>query len=161
MNIITKIKDIIKEDIEGDFEGDSEEEKFFPISTNPNLCISCTKCSIRCHSKAIFFKGTSRYVDYNKCKGCLKCVRACKYGAIEVISMKEGKLKGFKIIEEKCKLCGKCLEEDFCFQDLFELAKDENDKKMIQFKDGDFSKCKSCLKCFKDCPENAIIPIIK
>jgi len=139
----------------------SDEEKFFPISVNTDLCLTCTKCITRCQSKAIFFKGKGRYVDYNKCKGCLRCVNVCKYGAIEVISLKEGNLIGFKILKEKCTLCGICIKPDFCFQNLFELVTDEENKKIIQFKAGNFSECMGCLKCFKECPNNAIIPIIK
>ena len=149
VNIITEKNEIL------------EDEKFFPISVNPGLCTSCIKCTVICHPKATFFKGKVRYVDYNKCKGCLRCVSACKSGAIEVISLKEGNLIGFKIIKEKCELCGKCIELDFCFQNLFEIVTDKENNKTIQFKEGNFSKCERCLKCFKECPNNAIIPIIK
>ena len=137
-----------------------DEEKFFPISVNEDLCLTCTKCISRCPSKAIFFKGTGRFVHYNRCKGCLRCVYVCKYGAIEVISLKEGNLIGFEILNEKCNLCGKCIEPDFCFQNLFEKVPDEENKLIIQFKTGNFSLCNGCLKCFKDCPNNAILPII-
>ncbi|MFX0081177.1 MAG: 4Fe-4S dicluster domain-containing protein [Candidatus Hodarchaeota archaeon] len=49
-------------------------EKLFPININPQFCILCQKYSHSCPSKAIFFRNSLRYVDYNKCKGCLKCV---------------------------------------------------------------------------------------
>ena len=150
-----------KTDIDSIFNEETDEEKFYPISANPHLCITCMKCTIRCHPHAVFWKGDTRYVDYNKCQGCLNCVRACPYGAIEVISIKEGTLKGFRINGERCRLCGRCIEPNFCLQNLFELVKDDKGKKRIKFKEGDSSKCMSCLKCFKDCPENAIIPIIE
>ncbi len=103
-----------------------------------------------------------RYVDYNKCKGCLKCVDVCEHGAIEVISLKEGKLSSFEIDEKKCSLCKKCLSSDFCFRNLYKLEKDENsDKFLIVFNETSLKPCLSCLKCFKECPNNAIIPIIK
>ncbi|MEJ2251522.1 MAG: 4Fe-4S binding protein [Candidatus Lokiarchaeota archaeon] len=137
-------------------------EKFFPISVNPNLCARCEKCLYSCHSKAIFFKDSLRYVNYDKCKGCLKCVNVCEHGAIEVISLKEGTLKGFQIDEIRCKLCKKCISENFCFQNLYEVKKDEIDsKEYISFNKKDISRCWKCLKCFKTCPENAIIPIIE
>ena len=87
------------------------EEKFFPISINTELCVRCQRCMYSCSPKAIFFKNSMRYVDYDKCKGCLKCVDVCEHGAIEVISIKEGKLKGFYIDPDKCSICKHCLKD--------------------------------------------------
>ena len=134
-----------------------ETEKFFPISINPDLCRHCQKCSYSCPPKAIFWKDSMRYVDYNKCDGCLRCVDACEHGANDVISIEEGKLEGFKIDDERCSLCLQCTEEDFCFQDRFSLDEDSN---KIIFDDKDLTNCFNCLKCFKTCPNNAIIPQI-
>ncbi|MHA1294444.1 MAG: 4Fe-4S binding protein [Promethearchaeota archaeon] len=136
-------------------------EKLFPISINPQFCIRCQKCSYSCPTKAIFFRDSLRYVDYNKCKGCLKCVEVCEHNAIEVISMEEGKLTDFKIDAERCNLCKKCLEDGFCFQNLFALEMDKKTgKKSIIFNKKDMNKCENCLKCIINCPNNAIVPII-
>ncbi|MFX1498045.1 MAG: 4Fe-4S binding protein [Promethearchaeota archaeon] len=135
-------------------------EKLFPISINPNLCVRCQRCMYSCHPKAIFFKDSIRYVDYDKCEGCLKCVDVCERGAIEVISIEEGKLKGFDINPDKCNLCKVCLSYDFCFHQLFELQKNENGEEYIIFQKKNYSECYKCLKCFKNCPNNAIIPEI-
>ena len=137
------------------------DEKLFPISINPNLCIRCQRCMYSCSPKAIFFRDSLRYVDYNKCKGCLKCVEVCEHGAIEVISIEGGQLKGFIIDPEKCILCKKCLEDNFCFKGLYELQIDENGDEKILFKENNLSECYNCLKCFKSCPNNAIIPNIE
>ncbi|MFX1390598.1 MAG: 4Fe-4S binding protein [Promethearchaeota archaeon] len=139
----------------------SENEKLFPISVNPNLCVLCQRCMFSCHSKAIFFKESMRYVNYDKCQGCLKCVDVCEHGAIEVVSIEEGKIKGFSINQDRCNLCKTCLRENFCFQNLFELSKDKKtDREKIQFKKENVASCFKCLKCFKNCPNNAIIPEI-
>ena len=136
-------------------------EKLFPISVNPQFCIRCEKCSYSCSPKAIFFRDSLRYVDYNKCKGCLKCVDVCEHNAIEVISLEEGRLVDFKIDKERCTVCKKCLDPNFCFQNLFELRIEPDTKEeYIAFKNISTDKCKNCLKCFKDCPNNAIIPNI-
>ena len=138
-----------------------ESEKLFPISINPQFCIRCEKCSYSCPPKAIFFRDSLRYVDYNKCKGCLKCVSVCEHNAIIVISLEEGRLVNFKIDKERCTVCKKCLESNFCFQNLFKLEFDSNSKEeYITFRNSSMDKCKNCLKCFKDCPNNAIIPNI-
>ena len=138
-----------------------EKEKLFPIYINPNLCVLCQRCMYSCPKKAIFFRNSLRYVHYDKCQGCLKCVDVCEHGAIEVISIDEGTLKGFYIDQEKCTLCKLCLEEDFCFQNLFRLKKDEETgKELIEFQEENLSQCFKCLKCFKNCPNNAIIPDI-
>jgi len=138
-----------------------EKEKLFPIYINPNLCVLCQRCMYSCPKKAIFFKNSLRYVDYDKCQGCLKCVDVCEHGAIEVISINEGKLMGFCIDQEKCNLCKLCLEEKFCFQNLFRLKKDEKTgEEFIEFHKENLPKCFKCLKCFKNCPNNAILPEI-
>jgi ferredoxin len=139
---------------------DTEQEKLFPISINPNFCVRCERCMYSCSPKAIFFKDSLRYVDYDRCQGCLKCVEVCEHGAIEVISIQEGKFDGFSIDKTKCNLCKTCLEENFCFQDLFKLQKYEEGKEKIIFKKDDMSRCFKCLKCFRNCPNNAIIPEI-
>ena len=136
-------------------------EKLFPININPLLCVRCQKCSYSCHPKAIFFRDSLRFVDYNRCEGCLKCVDVCEHNAIEVISIDEGKLTDFKIDIDKCTVCKKCLEPGFCFQNLFECKIDlETGKTIILFNKESMDSCESCLKCFSNCPNNAIIPII-
>jgi NAD-dependent dihydropyrimidine dehydrogenase PreA subunit len=114
-----------------------------------------------CPEKTIFFKNTMRYVDYDRCKGCLKCVDVCEHGAIEVISLEDGQLKGFKIDPEKCTLCKICLKDDFCFKNLFKIQGNECGEEQIKFQKKDLNECLKCLKCFKSCPNNAIIPEIK
>ena len=139
-----------------------EDEKFFPISVNPSLCVLCQRCMFSCHSKAIFFKESLRLVNYDKCQGCLKCVDVCEHGAIEVISIKEGKLKGFQINHQKCDLCKVCLEQDFCFQNLFVINENKDSgENWVEFHKNNLSNCFKCLKCFKNCPNNAIVPIIE
>jgi len=136
-------------------------EKLFPVSINPNLCVRCQRCMYSCHQKAIFFKNSMRYVNYDKCKGCLKCVDVCEHGAIEVISIGEGKLKGFFIDSKKCTLCKICLSYEFCFKNLFELQKDDTRKEKVIFQKTDLSECLKCLKCITNCPNNAILPEIE
>ncbi|MFX0009180.1 MAG: 4Fe-4S binding protein [Candidatus Hermodarchaeota archaeon] len=137
-------------------------EKLFPISINPQFCVRCQKCSYSCPPKAIFFRDTIRYVDYNKCEGCLKCVDVCEYNAIIVISLEEGQLVDFKINKERCNICKKCLEPNFCFHNLFTLEFDrETREKYIKFNKTSMDKCQNCLKCFKECPNNAIVPNIE
>ena len=136
-------------------------EKLFPISINPHFCIRCEKCSYSCPPKAIFFRNSLRYVDYNKCRGCLRCVDACEHNAIEVISLEEGELINFKIDYERCNVCKKCLEKGFCFQNLFSLTNNaKNNKESIEFKKENMNLCQNCLNCFSKCPNNAIIPSI-
>jgi len=136
-------------------------EKLFPISINPQFCVRCERCSYSCSPKAIFFRDSLRYVDYNKCKGCLKCVSVCEHNAIEVISLEEGRLIDFKIDKERCSVCKKCLEPNFCFQNLFKLCvESDTNKEYIEFNNTSINNCFNCLKCFKDCPNNAIIPNI-
>ena len=130
------------------------EEKLFPISINRNLCVRCQKCSYSCSPKAIFWSDSMRYVNYNKCKGCLKCVEVCEHGAIEVISLEEGILISFEIDEDSCLLCKKCLEDGFCFENLFSLGVNPDGKEEIKFNSEDMSSCYQCFKCFKECPNS-------
>ncbi|MFX1346004.1 MAG: 4Fe-4S binding protein [Promethearchaeota archaeon] len=134
-----------------------KDEKLYPISINANLCVRCERCMYSCPQKAIFFKYSIRYVNYDKCRGCLKCVSVCEHGAIEVISIEQGKLKGFLIDSDKCNICKLCLMEDFCFQNLFELQRERDGREWIKFRNTDLSECYRCLKCFRSCPNNAIL----
>jgi len=134
-------------------------EKLFPISINPQLCVRCQKCSYSCPSKAIFFRNSLRFVDFNKCRGCLKCVDVCEHNAIEVISLDEGELIDFRIDAEKCILCKECL--DFCFKNLFLVAQNpDSNGEYIVFKKKNIKECKNCLKCVISCSKRAIVPII-
>ncbi|MEJ2293787.1 MAG: 4Fe-4S binding protein [Candidatus Lokiarchaeota archaeon] len=54
-----------------------------------------------------------------------------------------------------------CLKEDFCFHQLFELKKNDDGSEDILFRKDGLSECYKCLKCFKACPNNAIIPDIE
>lgn len=137
-----------------------KDEKLFPITINTNLCVRCERCMYSCPQKAIFFRKSMRYVNYDKCRGCLKCVSVCEHGAIEVISIEQGKLEGFLIDPDKCNVCKLCLKEGFCFQNLFELQKGSSGKERIKFRKTDLSECYKCLKCFRSCPSNAILPVI-
>ena len=134
------------------------EEKLFPISVNRNLCVRCQKCAYSCSPKAIFWRDSLRFVNYEKCQGCLKCVDVCEHGAIEVISLTEGKLVSFDIDEESCLLCKKCLNDGFCIENLFTLEITHEGKEEIKFKLEGMKNCFQCLKCFLNCPNNAIIP---
>ena len=136
-------------------------EKLFPISINPQLCTRCQKCSSSCPKKAIFFRNSLRYVDYNECKGCLKCVDVCEHNAIEVISMVEGKLVDLQINRDRCQVCKTCLENGFCFQNLFVISiEEETGKEIIIFNKKIMNLCQNCLKCVSNCPNNAIVPVI-
>jgi len=134
-------------------------EKLFPISINPQLCIRCQKCSYSCPTKAIFFRDSLRFVDFNKCQGCLKCVDVCEHNAIEVISLKEGELIDFRIDTETCNLCKECFE--FCFKHLFLLHQNPGSgKEFVIFNKQNMKECKNCLKCVISCSKRAIDPII-
>jgi len=75
--------------------------------------------------------------------------------------MEEGVLTDFKIDLDRCQLCKKCLEGEFCFQKLFDLAKNgDSGEEIIVFNKKNMNLCQNCLKCVSECPFNAIIPII-
>ncbi|MHA1274543.1 MAG: 4Fe-4S dicluster domain-containing protein, partial [Promethearchaeota archaeon] len=58
--------------------------------------------------------------------------------------------KHFIIDRERCKLCGLCI--NFCPVKNLKLEKSE-DKEMITYG----SDCIFCLRCFNNCPQNAIL----
>lgn len=45
-------------------------------------CVNCLRCFLLCPDGAIDKSGEHPEVDYNYCKGCGVCARACKPGAI-------------------------------------------------------------------------------
>lgn len=57
---------------------------FRPV-INQEACIHCLRCFLLCPDGAIDKSGERLEVDYDYCKGCGVCARACKPGAISMI----------------------------------------------------------------------------
>lgn len=68
--------------------GVSKESKEFihvagaPVMKNSEACRLCAACMEACQNEAIRVDD-KWIIDYSKCNGCERCVRACPYGAIE------------------------------------------------------------------------------
>ncbi|MBD3350837.1 MAG: hypothetical protein GF364_05045 [Candidatus Lokiarchaeota archaeon] len=141
------------------------DEILFPIDVNPELCVLCVRCQRFCHTDAISFRNMEKFVDYRKCRGCLKCVEMCDHGAIEVVSIDKGIFKGFTIDHDLCKMCKNCIQDGFCLENRYSVIEEKNEDgkvvEKIEFNDKNLSECPSCLKCFNKCPNRAIIPIIE
>lgn len=58
-----------------------------------NACIGCMKCEKTCKFDAIHVVDNVAVIDYDKCKNCKMCAKACPKGAIEPIPTKEEKEK--------------------------------------------------------------------
>lgn len=95
-----------------------------------NLCQGCVArpCISSCNFGAVSIVGGKSVIDGEKCKGCMKCVKACPYNAI-------------------VKIVVPC--ENACPVDA--VKKDENGHAKI-----DFDKCISCGKCVGACPFGAV-----
>lgn len=48
-------------------------------------CVRCLRCFLVCPDGAIDKSGAALEIDYDYCKGCGVCKRACKPGAITMI----------------------------------------------------------------------------
>jgi len=139
-----------------------KKERFIPVQIDADLCLRCERCLNACKSKAIVFDRGIRKVDYNKCKSCLVCVQVCPRNAIVVTSVEPEQVLTIKIDHDKCTLCEQCLT-NYCPNDLFykECVKlGEKEIKIIKFKYTQVARCRGCLQCQAQCPENAILPII-
>lgn len=89
-------------------------------SIHPEKCKGCSKCVAACPKKLISFVplktqavvrcsncdkgGQTRKVCKTGCIGCMRCVKVCEAGAVEV--------KNFlaRVNSERCTGCGKCVE---------------------------------------------------
>ncbi len=49
-------------------------------------CIGCSKCQRICKFDAITIKDNLSYIDYYKCRLCIKCVDECPTGAISMVN---------------------------------------------------------------------------
>lgn len=58
-----------------------------------NSCIGCMKCEKTCKFDAIHVVNNVAVIDYDKCKNCKMCTKACPKGAIEPVPTKEEKEK--------------------------------------------------------------------
>lgn len=52
-------------------------------------CVKCLRCFLVCPDGAIDKSGAVLEIDYDYCKGCGVCNRACKLGAITMIKEAE------------------------------------------------------------------------
>lgn len=57
---------------------------FRPV-IDQEACIHCLRCFLLCPDGVIDKSGERLEVDYDYCKGCGVCARACKPGAISMI----------------------------------------------------------------------------
>ena len=58
-----------------------------------NACIACGLCERTCRLDAIHVVGNVAVIDYDKCKNCTMCAKACPKNAIEPIPTPEEKEK--------------------------------------------------------------------
>lgn len=95
-----------------------------------NLCQGCVarSCINSCNFGAISIVDGKSVIDGEKCKGCMKCIKACPYSAIVKIKVP---------CEDSCPVSA--------------IAKDENGYAKI-----DFDKCITCGKCVSACPFGAV-----
>ena len=52
-------------------------------------CVKCLRCFLVCPDGAIDKSGETLEIDYDYCKGCGVCRRACKPGAISMVKEAE------------------------------------------------------------------------
>jgi Na+-translocating ferredoxin:NAD+ oxidoreductase RNF subunit RnfB len=64
-------------------------------------CIGCGKCEKVCQFEAIKVENNVSYIDYNKCRMCLKCVEACPTHAIHAVNFPVRKKVEPKTVEPK------------------------------------------------------------
>lgn len=57
---------------------------FRPI-IDAEKCVGCLKCFLLCPDGTIDKSGEVLEIDYDYCKGCGVCARACKFGAITMV----------------------------------------------------------------------------
>lgn len=95
-----------------------------------NLCQGCVArpCLNSCSFGAVSIVNGKSVIDGEKCKGCMKCVKACPYSAIVKIKVP---------CEDACPVSA--------------IEKDESGHAKI-----DFDKCISCGKCVTGCPFGAV-----
>ncbi len=58
--------------------------------------------------KAVEDKIKNQITKYQMCMGCLGCESACRFGAIEIVTNRQG-LVSYKIKDDKCVRCGHCI----------------------------------------------------
>jgi ferredoxin len=54
----------------------------FVASVDPNTCICCQTCLVRCQMEALSIEDEHAVVDANRCIGCGLCVSTCRSGAL-------------------------------------------------------------------------------
>ncbi|EHE98245.1 phosphoadenosine phosphosulfate reductase domain-containing protein [Enterocloster citroniae] len=79
------------------------------IGTNTLKVSILDKNAGHCNSiKAVSDKVKCQITKYQMCMGCLGCESACRFGAIEIETNRNG-LVSYKISDKKCVRCGHCI----------------------------------------------------
>lgn len=94
---------------------------------DPQLCIDCGVCALWCpypsilNSEGRLIEGVKAKevpratVDIEDCTGCVMCVGACPFDAIELMDHPDGSFyKVVQVIEKKCTGCRLC--EEICIK---------------------------------------------
>lgn len=87
-------------------------EGYMPLF-NKELCINCTKCDLTCPDDCFIWEEVEgrrgrlemqlQGIDYQYCKGCMRCVTACPTGSLSKIEENEeikGIKKGYQLMED-------------------------------------------------------------
>jgi ferredoxin len=64
--------------------------KRYTVKVLPYRCVGCRDCLRVCPSDAVEVMRGKAGIDAGSCTGCLLCVAACSYGAIERCEKEEG-----------------------------------------------------------------------
>ena len=124
-------------------------------------CLGCGDCTQACNFDAIHIVNGVAVVDRDACVGCGACAKACPKNVIQILTKDDrvaprcnSKDKAPKTMKN-CKLgcigCKKC--EKTCKFDAIHV---EDNLARI-----DYTKCKNCGMCAKECPTGALVVIPK
>lgn len=126
-------------------------ERFVPRVIQAGLCQLCGRCYNTCRNHAIVMRGQERFVDYDRCTGCLQCVLICPYNAITTTSVLEGETIAVKIDVEACNGCNECVAA--CPKGMFLPAAAGG---RVAFTHERTGACKGCKACEHACKQGAI-----
>ena len=89
----------------GSSAGKSEMHESEKPAADPETCVGCSVCAENCAHDAIDVRDGRAYIDFDKCRGCGRCIGVCPTGAMKPVAENGCEILSRKVTEYAWAVC--------------------------------------------------------